>query len=52
MSIDEYRKQFIDNLRFDAEHEGTDPESQFINKTLEHSFIFRKTYTTKSKQGS
>ena len=35
MSIDEYRKQFIDNLRFDAEHEGTDPESQFINKTLE-----------------
>nr|WP_297061461.1 AIPR family protein [Prevotella sp.] len=35
MTIDEYREQFIDNLRFDAEHEGTDPESLFINKALE-----------------
>lgn len=34
MEIDEYRKQFIDELRFDAEHEGTDPETQFIEKTL------------------
>lgn len=35
MTIDEYRKQFIDNLRFDADHEGTDPETQFIEKILE-----------------
>lgn len=35
MTIEEFRNQFIDNLRFDAEHEGTDAESQFINKALE-----------------
>lgn len=35
MTIEEYREQFIEGLRFDAEHEGTDPESQFINTTLE-----------------
>lgn len=35
MTIEEYREQFIEGLRFDAEHEGTDPESQFINKALE-----------------
>ncbi len=35
MTIDEYREQFIDDLRFDAEHEGTDAETQFISKTLE-----------------
>lgn len=34
MEIEEYRLQFIDNLRFDAEHEGTEPETQFINKAL------------------
>ena len=34
MDIEEYRKQFIDELRFKAEHEGTDPETQFIEKTL------------------
>ena len=34
MEIDEFRRQFIDELRFNAEHEGTEPETQFINKTL------------------
>ncbi len=34
MEIDEFRKQFIDELRFNAEHEGTEPETQFINKSL------------------
>ena len=34
MDIEEYRKQFIDEIRFEAEHEGTDPESMFIEKTL------------------
>lgn len=35
MSIEEYREQFINELRIDAEHEGTDPETQFVNKSLE-----------------
>ena len=35
MDIEEYRKQFIDEIRFEAEHEGTDPESMFIEKVLE-----------------
>ena len=35
MEIEEYRAQFIDQLRFDADHEGTEPETQFILKTLE-----------------
>lgn len=34
MDIEEYRKLFIDELRFNAEHEGTEPEVQFIEKTL------------------
>ena len=34
MEINEFRKQFIDELRFNAEHEGTEPETQFINKAL------------------
>lgn len=34
MEIEEFRKQFIDELRFNAEHEGTEPETQFIEKTL------------------
>lgn len=34
MDIEEYRKQFIDELRFNAEHEGTEPETQFIEKYL------------------
>lgn len=34
MEIEEYRKQFINELRFNAEHEGTEPETQFIEKTL------------------
>jgi len=34
MDIEEYRKQFIGDLRFNAEHEGTEPETQFIEKTL------------------
>lgn len=33
MEIEEYRAQFIDQLRFDADHEGTEPETQFILKT-------------------
>lgn len=35
MSIEEYRKQFIDELRFNAEHEGTEPETQFLIKSIE-----------------
>ena len=35
MTIEEYRRQFINDLRIDAEHESTDPESQFITKSLE-----------------
>ena len=34
MEIEEFRRQFIDELRFNAEHEGTEPETQFINKAL------------------
>lgn len=34
MDIEEFRLQFIDELRFNAEHEGTEPEHQFIEKTL------------------
>ena len=34
MDIEEYRKQFIDEIRFEAEHDGTYPESMFIEKTL------------------
>ena len=34
MDIEEYRKQIIDELRFNAEHEGTEPETQFIEKYL------------------
>lgn len=34
MDIEEYRKHFIDELRFNAEHEGTEPETQFIEKYL------------------
>lgn len=29
------REQFIDQLRFDADHNGTEPEVQFLNKMLE-----------------
>lgn len=35
MNIEDYREQFINELRIDAEHEGSDPEAQFINKSLE-----------------
>lgn len=35
MNIEEFRTQFINDLRFKAEHEGTEPETQFIEKTLE-----------------
>lgn len=35
MDIQEYRTQFIDNLRFKAGHEGTEPEYQFINQSLD-----------------
>lgn len=34
MELEEYRKQFIDELRFTAEHEGTEPETQFVEKVL------------------
>lgn len=34
MEFEEYRQLFIDELRFNAEHEGTEPETQFIEKTL------------------
>lgn len=35
MTIEDFRIQFIDDLRFNAEHDGTEPETQFINKVLE-----------------
>ena len=34
MDIEEFRKHFIDDIRFQAEHEGADPESVFIEKSL------------------
>lgn len=34
MEIEEYRKQFIDEIMFEAEHDRTDPESMFIEKCL------------------
>ena len=34
MEIEEYRKQFIDEIKFEAEHDRTDPESMFIEKCL------------------
>ncbi len=34
LDLEEYRKQFIEDLRFDAEHDGTEPEVQFISKAL------------------
>ena len=35
MELFEYRSEFIDELRFNAEHDGSEPESQFINWMLE-----------------
>ena len=35
MELEEYRQQFIDQLRFDAEHEESDPGALFLTKTLE-----------------
>ena len=34
MEIEEYRKQFIDDIRNDASLEGSDPESYFIERSL------------------
>ena len=36
MELEEFRSEFIEDLRFNAEHEGTEPETQFINKMLEN----------------
>lgn len=36
MEIKDFRDQFLDELRFKAEHEGTEPEVQFIEKMLEN----------------
>lgn len=36
MEIEEYRQKFIDGLRFEADHEGTEAETQFIYKVLEN----------------
>lgn len=35
MTIEDYRIEFLDQLRSQAEVEGTDPGSQFLNKALE-----------------
>ena len=35
MEIEKFREQFIDQLRFDADHNGTEPEVQLLNKMLE-----------------
>ena len=34
MEIEEYRKQFIDEIRNDASLEGADPESYFVERVL------------------
>ena len=31
----EFRRQFMEQLRFDAEHAGSEPEAQFIEKSLD-----------------
>lgn len=36
MEIEEFREQFLNELRFNAEHEGTEPETQFVEKMLEN----------------
>lgn len=36
MEVTEFREQFLEELRFKAEHEGTEPEVQFIEKMLEN----------------
>lgn len=36
MEIEEYRQKFIDGLRFEADHEGTEAETQFISKVLDN----------------
>ena len=38
MEIGEFRKQFMEQLRFDAEHEGSAPEAQFISRALAVSY--------------
>jgi hypothetical protein len=35
MNIEDFRFQYIDELRFKAEHEGTEPETQFIERALD-----------------
>ena len=35
MDVGEFRKQFMEQLRFDAEHAGSEPETQFIEKSLD-----------------
>ena len=36
MDVTDFRNQFLDELRFKAEHEGTEPEVQFIEKMLDN----------------
>ena len=36
MDVIDFRNQFLDELRFKAEHEGTEPEVQFIEKMLDN----------------
>lgn len=36
MELAEFRTEFIDDLRFNADHNSTEPETQFINKMLEN----------------
>ena len=36
MEVSEFREQFLEELRFKAEHEGTEPEVQFIEMMLEN----------------
>ena len=35
MDVGVFRRQFMEQLRFDAEHAGSEPEAQFIEKSLE-----------------
>lgn len=35
-NIEEYRKRFLEEIRFAAEHDGTDPERSFIEKALSY----------------
>ena len=36
MTIEEFRNEFIKQIRFEAEHNGTSPDEQFISTAIEN----------------